>query len=210
MATEEPELPVKVAVCAGSSCHVRGSRVEPHEGPPGDDASIEVVRGRRKRMLVIFMGPPVSKEDDGRVVDTLMSSPGRRVVCGGTTANIVARQLGRGMIVELQTSTDEVPAMGRIEGIDLVTEGTLTVTQTLDILRSGKSAEQLGPATDGASALAVMLMEADAIKALVGRAVNPAHQNRSLPRNLAIKPQVVCELAEELKHRGKAVEIQYF
>jgi len=184
--------------------------VELYDGPPGDDVSIAVIKARRKRMLVIFMGPPVNKKDDDRVVETLMSSPGRHVVCGGTTANIVARHLGRGIIVELQTSTNEVPATGRIEGIDLVTEGTLTVTQTLDILRSGKSVEQLKPATDGASALAVILMEADAIKVLVGRAMNPAHQNPSLPRNLAIKPQVVRELAEELKQRGKEVEIEYF
>jgi hypothetical protein len=163
-----------------------------------------------KRVMVVFTGPPIEKEDDERVVQTLMASPGKRVVCGGTTANIVARQLGRRIDVDLETATDTVPAAGRIEGIDLVTEGTLTVTKALDILRSNVPQEELKLRVDGASRLAVALREADEVQMLVGRAMNPAHQDPNLPRDLGIKAQMIRTLAEVLQGEGKEVRIRYF
>ncbi len=183
---------------------------ELYEGPPGDDVSIAVIKARRKRFVVIFTGPPVEKQDDPRAVEMLMASPGRRAVCGGTTANIVARQLGRQITVDLETGTDDVPATGRIEGFDLVTEGTLTITKALDIMRSDEPTSDLKLKVDGASCLVVLLREADAVRVLVGRAINPAHQNPNLPRNLGLKTQVVGALAEELRRRGKEVNIEYF
>ncbi len=183
---------------------------ELYEGPPGDDVSIAVVKARWKRIVVVFTGPPVQKEDDERAVEALMSAAARRVVCGGTTANIVARQLGRGITVDLDTGTDSVPARGRIDGIDLVTEGTLTLTKALEIIRSEEPSDALRLKVDGASCLVVLLREADEVKILVGRAMNPAHQNPNLPRDLSLKTQVVQALAEELRRREKQVDIEYF
>ena len=181
-----------------------------YDGSPGDDVSIVVVKARWKRVVVVFTGPPVEKEDDERAVEALMSSPGRRVVCGGTTANIVARQLGRGITVDLETGTDDVPATGRVEGIDLVTEGTLTLTKALDLIRSEEPDENLKLKVDGASCLVVLLTEADEVRILVGRAMNPAHQNPNLPKNLGLKAQIVQGLGEELRRNGKQVEIEFF
>jgi hypothetical protein len=183
---------------------------ELYEGSPGDDVSIVVVKARRKRVVVVFTGPPVEKKDDERVVELLMGTPGKRVVCGGTTANIVARQLGRQISVDLETGTDAVPATGRIEGIDLVTEGTLTMTKALEIMRADQPNDLLKLKVDGASWLVVVLREADEVKILVGRAMNPAHQNPNLPRNLGLKTQVVQALSEELRRKGKEVRIEYF
>jgi hypothetical protein len=181
-----------------------------YEGPPGDDVSIAVVKVRRKRFLSIFTGPPVEKKDDKRIVDALVSSAGKHVVCGGTTANIVSRELQREITVDLETGTDAVPATGRIEGIDLVTEGTLTITHALDILRSNQPIEELVLKVDGASSLVVLLREADQVRVMVGGAMNPAHQNPNLPRALGLKTQVVQALGEELRRQGKEVSIEYF
>jgi len=183
---------------------------ELYEGPPGDDVSVAVVKARWRRIVVVFTGPPVQREDDDRIVRTLVSSPGKQVVCGGTTANIVARELGRQITVDLETGTDAVPASGRIEGIDLVTEGTLTMTRALDIIRRNEPNEELKLKVDGASCLVVLLREADEVRILLGRAMNPAHQNPNLPINLGLKTQVVHALAEELRKSGKHVEIEYF
>ncbi len=183
---------------------------ELYEGPPGDDVSIAVVKARRKRILTIVTGPPVEPKDDQRVVTLLMSAAGKRAVCGGTTANIVARELGRELRVDLETGTDAVPPTGKIEGIDLVTEGVLTVTKALDILRSDVPSSELKLKVDGASCLVVLIEEADEVNVLVGRAINPTHQNPNLPRNLSLKTQVVHSLAEELKRRGKEMAIQYY
>jgi hypothetical protein len=181
-----------------------------YEGPPGDDVSIAVVKVRRKRFLTIFTGPPVEKKDDRRIVDALISSAGKHAVCGGTTANIVSRELRREITVDLETGTDAVPATGRIEGLDLVTEGTLTITHALDILRSNQPNEELALKIDGASSLVVLLREADQVRVMVGGAMNPAHQNPNLPRALGLKTQVVQALGEELRRQGKEVSIEYF
>jgi hypothetical protein len=183
---------------------------ELYEGSPGDDVSIAVVKARQKHILVVFTGPPVNKEDDRRVVNRLLSSPDKRAVCGGTTANIVARELGEEITVNLETGTDDVPAMGRIRGIDLVTEGTLTITKALEILRRDEPSEQLRLKVDGASSLALLLRGADQVEVLVGRAMNPAHQNPNLPRDLGLKWQVAQALGEELRRIGKQVEVKYF
>lgn len=181
-----------------------------YEGPPGDDVSIAVIKARRKRVLTVFTGPPVEKQDDRRAVDTLISSLGKHAVCGGTTANIVARELGREITVDLETGTDDVPATGRIEGIDLVTEGTLTITKALDILRSNEPNDHLKLRVDGASSLTVLLREADEVRVLLGRAMNPAHQNPNLPRALGLKTQAVQALCEQLRRQGKEVEVEYY
>lgn len=183
---------------------------ELYEGPPGDDVSIAVVKARWRQIVVVFTGPPVEREDDDRIVRTLMSSPGKHVVCGGTTANIVARELGRNITVDLETGTDTVPATGRIEGIDLVTEGTLTMTKALEIIRRDEPNEELKLKIDGASCLVVLLREADEVRILLGRAMNPAHQHPNLPINLGLKTQVVHALAEELRKRGKQVDVEYY
>lgn len=181
-----------------------------YEGPPGDDVSIAVVKARHRRVVVLLTGPPNEEQDDERAVEMLMTTPGRRVVCGGTTANIVARELGRVVAVDLATGTDDVPATGRIEGIDLVTEGTLTISKALEILRTEDPNEKLKLRVDGASRLVVLLREADEVNILVGRAINPAHQNPNLPRALGLKGQVVRALGEELERRGKEVSIDYY
>ncbi|HID78286.1 MAG TPA: hypothetical protein EYP56_20120 [Planctomycetaceae bacterium] len=181
-----------------------------YEGPPGDDVSIAVVKARWKRTVVLMTGPPVRGEDDERVVEALMGTAGTRVVCGGTTANIVARQLGRPISVDLETGTEAIPATGRIEGIDLVTEGTLTMTQALETIRADVSSEQLKLKVDGASRLVLLLRQADEVRMLVGRALNPAHQNPNLPVELGIKSQVAQALGEELRRRGKEVRIDYY
>jgi hypothetical protein len=183
---------------------------ELYEGPPGDDVSIAVVKARKKRVLTVFTGPPVERKDDPRIVEALIASPGKHAVCGGTTANIVCRELQREITVDLETGTDAVPATGRIEGIDLVTEGTLTLTKALDILRSDTPNEELALKIDGASSLALLLREADEVKVLLGKAMNPAHQNPNLPKALGLKTQVVQALGGELGRRGKEVTIEHF
>jgi hypothetical protein len=183
---------------------------ELYQGPPGDDVSIAVVKARWKRTVLLFTGPPVEPLDDGRVVEKLVSGHGKRVVCGGTAANIVARHLHKEVTVDLRTGTDAVPASGRIEGIDLVTEGTLTLTKALEMIRGEVPNDRLRLNVDGASRLVVALREADEVRLLVGRAINPAHQNPNLPRNLGLKTQVVHSLAEELRRRGKQIGIEYF
>jgi hypothetical protein len=137
-----------------------------------------------------------------------MESPGKKVVCGGTTSLMVGRELGRRVEVELGSLRDSTPPTGRIEGIDLVTEGILTLTKALEILRDGTPRRHmLRFRTDGPSRLVSLLAEADEIGFIVGRARNPAHQSPDLPSELALKSKVVEDLARILQSQGKEVTV---
>mgnify|MGYP001810514461 FL=1 len=162
------------------------------------------------------MGPPVRQDEDGAVVRDFLMQDGPHVVCGGTTSGIVARELG----VEVETSFDymnpAVPPVARIKGIDLATEGVLTLRKALEQISTcvadGSTMQDYLSLTnrDGASRLAKMLLEeCTEVRFLVGRAMNPAHQNPEFPLSLGLKLKLVEEIAGLLRTMGKTVEVQY-
>lgn len=181
-----------------------------YAGRPGDDASVVALRVRLPRYVTVAIGPPEDPAEDSRFVDWLMERPGKKAVCGGTTASIVARHLGRELTVDIENLADNVPPMGRIQGINLVTEGIITVSHTLSYLRRGVTHFDEDQKRDGAARLAEMLLEADDIVFLVGRAINPAHQNPDLPCELGLKQQVIADLAAYLVSLGKKVAVHHF
>ena len=181
---------------------------ELYAGRVGDDVSIVTVKARRKHTLTVMTGPPSKRSMNEEVVAEFLKRGGRLAVCGGTTAQIVARHLGRPVEVDLGTMTEDVPPVARIEGIGLVTEGILTLTQVSEILRSGADRSTVRFRTDGAASLIRELLDADHIHFVVGEAVNPAHQNPELPHRLGIRQAVVRDIADELRKRGREVTIE--
>ena len=178
-------------------------------GEPGDDVSVAVVKIRHRLMATVLTGPPADRNIDKAVVDRFAQHPGFLVVCGGTMAKIAARHLGgQSLEVDLATMKPDVPPLARVEGIDLTTEGILTLTRANDLLRSGADKETVKFQTDGASALVRLWLDVDHIHFIVGLGVNPAHQNPDLPRQLGMKLAVVREISEELRKRGKEISIE--
>jgi hypothetical protein len=192
------ELAVKIAEAVNSLYATK----------PGDDVSIVAIKVRHKLAITVFTGPPAERSKDPEIVDRLVHRGGKLAVCGGTTAKIVSKYLGRPIEVDLKTITRDVPPIARMEGIDLVSEGILTLTRVSDLLRSGADKKDVMFQTDGAANLIRLLLEADHIHFIVGHAVNPAHQNPELPNQLGIRMKVVQEIEEELKNRGKEVSIE--
>ncbi len=124
-------------------------------------------------------------------------------------AKIAARHLGgQSLEVDLSTMKPDVPPLARVKGIDLTTEGILTLTKANDLLQAGADKEAVKFGTDGASALIRLWLDVDHIHFMVGMGVNPAHQNPDLPRQLGMKLAVVREISEELRKRGKEVSIE--
>jgi len=178
-------------------------------GKPGDDVSVAVIKVRHKLMVTVLTGPPADSSVDKAVVDGFTQRTGFLVVCGGTMANIVAHHLGgKSLEVDLATMKPDVPPLARVEGVDLTTEGILTLTKANDLLSSGSDKETVKFHTDGASALVRLCLDVDHIHFIVGLGVNPAHQNPDLPRQLGMKLAVVREIAKELRKRGKEVTIE--
>ena len=177
---------------------------------PGDDATVVAVRVRHPRYLTMLVGPPVNPEDDQEVVGKLLSAPGKKVVSGGTTSNIVSRVLNRPITVDLTLPDEKIPPIGKMEGIDLVTEGMLTLSYTLEQLEQGVKLEDASAQSDGSSRLTALLLEADCLHIIVGRAINPAHQSPDVPRNLALKHKIVHGLSQILRGMGKTVKVEYY
>lgn len=177
-------------------------------GAPGDDVSVAVVKARHKLMATVLTGPPLHGGDDEMLVSRFIQHPGRHAVCGGTTAKIVARHMGQPLAVDLQTMTDTAPPVARLEGVDLVTEGILTLTLAREMLRDHTPRADLQYRTDGAAALVRLLLDVDHVQFLVGQTVNPAHQNPELPQQLELRLTVVREIAEELRKLGMEVNIE--
>lgn len=185
-------------------------------GTPGDDATVVACRVRTPIVAHILVGPPVSRQDDAEAVRMLMASPHKKVVCGGTTSQIVSRELGRALKVQLNYISPDVPPTGSIEGIDLVTEGVVTLGKTLAMLSRYESGtvvrdEVLVPRRDGAAQLAHLLTQVcTEIHFFVGRAINPAHQNPDLPIDLNLKLRMVEDMARVLRQLDKTVTVAYY
>ena len=174
---------------------------ELYAGTPGDDVSIVVIKVRKRLVATLLCGPPARKASDEEVTSAFVKRRGLHVVCGGTTAKLVSRHAGRALEVDLESLRPDVPAVAHMEGVDLVTEGILTLTKANELLQSGASKETVQFQNDGAAALVRLLLDVDHVHFIVGMAVNPAHQNPSLPVQLGIKLAVVREIAEELRKR---------
>ena len=184
-------------------------------GEPGDDTTACTVRIRRRQPVNLMIGPPSDRNDCEKMVSLFLSKEGKRIVCGGTTSSIVADYLKKPIIPCLNYFDSEIPPTASIEGIDLVTEGVITINRVneyaKDYLSSNDSYKQWSYKQDGAALIARMLFEeATDINFYVGRAINPAHQNPDLPINFNIKMQLVNELSESLKKMGKKIKVSYF
>ncbi|HCH74056.1 MAG TPA: serine/threonine protein phosphatase [Clostridiales bacterium] len=184
-------------------------------GKPGDDATACVVRVRKREPMNILFGSPQNKDDDERMLSLFFSKEGKHIVCGGTTSKIAAKYLGKEVKATLDFESEGVPPIAKIEGVDLVTEGVITINKVLtyakDYLKENKLYEEWGVKKDGASMIARLLFEeATDINFYVGRAINPAHQNPELPINFSIKMNLVEELSKCLRQMGKKIIVSYF
>lgn len=184
-------------------------------GKPGDDATACVVRIRKREPMNILFGPPSNRDDAERMMSLFFSKEGKHIICGGTTSSIAAKYLNKPIKASLNFEKADVPPIAEIEGVDLVTEGVITVNKVLeyakDYLGENKHYEHWSLKRDGASLISRLLFEeATDINFYVGRAINPAHQNPDLPINFSIKMNLVEELSACLKKMGKRIKVSYF
>ena len=185
-------------------------------GEPGDDTTVCTVKIRPRKPMNLLIGPPANPADAERMMALFFSKAGKHIVCGGTTSTIAAEFLGKPLITDINAYIDpEIPPVAEVEGIDLVTEGVVTISRVLfyaqDYLADNRYYAEWSKKEDGASRIAKLLFEeATDINFYVGRAVNAAHQNHDLPIGFSMKMRLVSELADALKQMGKRVKTSYF
>ena len=188
-----------------------------YSGRAGDDTTVVVSQVMARRDLSLFTGPPKSKEDDVRLMAAFMEMPGVHVVSGGTSATIASRYLGKPLRPSLFYDDPEIPPTAELEGIDLVTEGVLTLNRAVSLLkaynqgdRSEAFYKQLDAGNGGARLAKLLIEGCTHLTLFVGQAMNEAHQAAGLSFDLSIRMQLVDRIARECREMKKTVAVNYY
>lgn len=174
-----------------------------------DDITCGVVYFRSPRQLLVLTGPPFNRSSDRDLATIVDDNPGRKVICGGTTAGILARLLNRPLINNVDQPLDAaVPMFSKMRGFELVTEGALTLCEVLRLLEMESVPERMRP--NGAVLLLNLLLDSDIVKFVVGTSINLAHHDPKFPVELDLRRNIVKQIARLLETRYlKRVAIQY-
>ena len=133
------------------------------------------------------------------------SFKGKKAICGGTTANLVSRELNIPIRTDAIISVGNLPTISYMDGADLVTEGILTLTKTLEYLENATV-----DIDNAAGKLVKFLLDSDCIQFYVGAKLNQAHYNPALPIEIEIRKNVIKKMAKVLQDKYfKKVNIQY-
>lgn len=177
----------------------------------GDDTTIACVKFRKKQPVNILVGPPIEKEMDDDVCKRFINKEGMHIVCGGTSSQIMANHLKTDIETSLDFPDREIPPIGFIKGIDLTTEGVVTLRRLLQLadtyLELGNVDDKYTKKKDGASMLSNMIFEnATHVNFHVGRSVNAAHTGEI---GHTMKLMIIDKLAAQLELMGKIVSVEY-
>ncbi len=168
-------------------------------GVARDDGSCAVVHFRVPRQLLIMTGPPFVPQRDFELAQAAASFPGRKIICGGTTATIIGRILQRPIAVDLTQVNTGMPPPAKMEGIDLITEGSLTLAHVAQLLASGISMDRL-PANPAGDIVRHML-GSDLIHFIVGTRINEAHQDPNTPQELDLRRNIIRRIVSLLEEK---------
>ena len=186
---------------------------------PGDDTTVACMRIINSKPVHLMTGPARNPEDDTAMVEDFMSDPNAAtIVCGGTSATIVSRVLNRKLDVSLDYVDPEIPPIAYMDGVDLVTEGVLTLNRVLQLLRryvknetvSEDFFEELDKPNGGSMVAKILIEDCTEVHLYVGKAVNSAYQNPGLPFDLGIRQNLVEQLRHLIEDMGKKVVITYY
>lgn len=173
----------------------------------GDDTTCLTLFCREAKTLNVLTGPPKNKKADKETVQHFMQMKGEKVICGSTTAEMVGRQLGTPVRMKVVSQSFHQPPVYEMDGIDLATEGAVTLNQLYNILEEDST--RLDPSSS-VSDLYRLFHDADTINFIVGTAKNSGHEN-IIFRQMGIYPRevIVRLLAEKLEKMGKLLNIEY-
>ena len=171
-----------------------------------DDISCCVIYYREPRRALIFTGPPYHQEKDYEYAHEFYESKAKKAICGGTTANLISRELQIPVKCNITRSVGKLPAVSSMEGVDLVTEGILTLTRTIEYLENGFNEKE----KDAAYELMQFLLNSDCIEFMVGAKLNQAHYDPNLPIEIEIRKNIVKKMAKILEDKYiKRVTLRY-
>lgn len=164
-----------------------------------DDITCGVLYFREPRRLMVLSGPPIDKSKDPEIASILQSFSGRKIICGGTTATIVARELKKQIHIDMHDINREVPPVSAMEGVDLITEGTITLAKVVEILEKDLNPDTLPQ--NGATRLVNYLFDSDIIHFVIGTKINDAHQDPNVPVELEIRRNIIKNIVRLMENK---------
>lgn len=172
---------------------------------PKDDISACVLYFREPRESLVFTGPPYHQSKDAEYAKMFENFQGKKAICGGTTANLISRELNKPITMDTTISIGKLPSCSFMDGVDLVTEGILTLTKTLEYLEAGTT-----DIDNAAGKLVNFLLDSDCINFMVGAKLNQAHYDPALPVEIEIRKNIIKKMGKVLQDKYfKKVSIQY-
>jgi hypothetical protein len=164
-----------------------------------DDTSCASIYFREPRKLLICTGPPYEEDRDKQLADAVRNFDGRKILCGATTGDIISRELNLKITDSFEFEDPDLPPISYMPGIDLVTEGILTLSKVSEILKVYNNNYQLGKGP--ADQIVKLIKDSDEINFIIGTRINIAHQDPNLPVELEIRRTVVKRIAKTLEQK---------
>jgi len=171
----------------------------------GDDCTVVTAYNKRGITLNVLTGTPESKEDDNSFVMDYMQSEGIKVVCGGSTSMMLARELKKPVEIKEEMSPI-VPPSFIIPGITLATEGMITLNQLFNLLN-----EDIDSSSGDNIVLELLeyFQTADKILFWVGKSGNIGHNMLELKQQgIQNRLAIVKLIAHKLRELEKLVVIK--
>ncbi|MDD3282878.1 MAG: SpoIIE family protein phosphatase [Candidatus Cloacimonetes bacterium] len=190
------------AMSASEISHRVAYKAKEYDGnKAADDISCAALYLRNPRRTMLVTGPPYKREHDSTLAEIISRFEGRKLVCGGTTAEILSRELNIALKVNLKEikSNSEIPPSAQMDGFDLVSEGTITLSRCLRVLQDGISPDKVPDSA--VKRLVAMLLDSDIIECVVGTKINDAHQDPALPKDLEIRRNLMKQLCKALEQK---------
>lgn len=184
---------------------------------PGDDTTVAVARIIDTKVINLLTGPPLDKADDAYLIHEFMKGPAKKIICGGTSANIASKILNKPIKTSLNYTDPALPPIARIEDIDLVTEGVLTLSRALILMKHYVEGnvdefffEELDKDNGGSKVAKFIIEDCTVLNLFVGKAINEAHQNPGLPFDISIRMHLVEQIRDTALKMGKEVFVTYY
>ena len=175
---------------------------------PMDDITCAVIYVRKPRKLLLLSGPPIDPGNDERLFSIFENFNGRKIISGGTTAQIISRKADKPIETDIRERTREIPPVSSMEGADLVTEGILTLSKTAEYLEEKDSWIKMQP--NAVTRMIDLLMNSDEVHFLVGTKINEAHQDPSIPVEIGLRRTIINRIKKTLEDKYlKKTSIEY-
>jgi hypothetical protein len=165
---------------------------------PKDDITCAVIYFRKPRNLLIVTGPPIDNSKDVILKERVENFQGKKIISGGTTANIMSREFNKEIKINFKSFSAKTPPESGMEGVDLITEGMLTLSQVADALEKKVAYETLE--NSAVKSFIKLVLNSDIVNFLVGTKINEAHQDPNIPFDLGIRRTIIKRIAFALEN----------